>query len=135
MCEDEASPAVTDIAADVVAPLLTSFVLWTLQDAEQRGLERLHFVARDGQIMHKVARALSESLETPELHYLYGSRQAWYLPSVSSLQGDDLEFLVLTGQSSAPRHNLKRLNLTPETLEEPLLRHRFAPDTWGRAVR
>ena len=90
MCEDEASPAVTDIAADVVAPLLTSFVLWTLQDAERRGLERLHFVARDGQIMHKVAQALSQTLETPELHYLYGSRQAWYLPSVSSLEGGRL---------------------------------------------
>lgn len=130
MCEDEADPEVTDIAANVVSPLLVSFVLWTLQDARQRGIGRLHFVARDGQIMHKIAQELAQTLETPELHYLYGSRQAWYLPSVSSLEGDDLAFLVLTGQSSAPRHNLKRLDLKPEALEEPLRRHGFAPETW-----
>ena len=41
-----------------------------------------------------------------------------------------MEFLVLTGQSSAPRHNLKRLNLKPEDLQGPLLRHGFAPHTW-----
>ncbi len=134
MCKDEGDTAVTDIAANVVAPLLTSFVLWTLQDAKQRGTERLHFVARDGQIMHKIAQELAQTLNAPELHYLYGSRQAWYLPSVASLEGDDLAFLVLTGQSSAPRHNLKRLDLKPEDLEGPLRRHGFAPETWDEQL-
>jgi FMN phosphatase YigB (HAD superfamily) len=135
---DEARVSV-EIAASVVAPLLTSFVLWTLEDARARALKRLYFVARDGQVLHKVARALRAGVaqrrpETaaryPEARYLYGSRQAWYLPSAFSLARDEVEFIVLTGQSSAPRHNLRRLNLTPEALEAPLRRHGFPPETW-----
>lgn len=136
--EDEARASV-EIAASVVAPLLAGFVLWVLEDARARALKRLYFVARDGQVLHKVARALREGVTEkrpeaaaryPEARYLYGSRQAWYLPSAFSLARDEVEFILLTGQSSAPRHNLRRLNLTPEALEAPLRRHGFPPETW-----
>ena len=123
-----------ELAASVVAPLLTGFVLWVLQDARARGLERLYFVARDGQVLHKVAEALKTGVDAPEVRYLYGSRQAWYVPSAFAVNRDELEFVLMTGQSSAPRHNLKRVNLTPEALEAPLLRHGFPRDTWETQV-
>ncbi|CAA9569704.1 MAG: Predicted hydrolase (HAD superfamily) [uncultured Truepera sp.] len=119
-----------EVAASVVAPLLTGFVLWVLRDAQARGLKRLYFVARDGQVLHKVAEALGTGVDAPELRYLYGSRQAWYAPSAFAVDRDELEFVLMTGQSSAPRHNLKRVNLTPEALEIPLLRHGFPKSAW-----
>lgn len=116
-----------ELASSVVAPLLVGFVTWVLQDAKVRGLERLYFVARDGQVLHKIAHALQPGLE---VRYLYGSRQAWYIPSAFSVSREELEFVLMTGQSSAPRHNLKRVNLTPEGLEVPLMRHGFPKETW-----
>jgi FMN phosphatase YigB (HAD superfamily) len=128
--EDEALQESAELAASVVAPLLVGFVLWVLQDAQARGLERLYFVARDGQVLHKIAQALKSGMDAPELRYLYGSRQAWYVPSAFAVNRDELEFVLMTGQSSAPRHNLKRLNLTPEALAVPLARYGFPKDTW-----
>lgn len=121
-----------DIASSVVAPLLVGFVLWALQDAKAKGLKRLYFVARDGQVLHKIARALDPdgSRFGIEARYLYGSRQAWYIPSAFAVDRDELEFVLMTGQSSAPRHNLKRVNLTPEGLEAPLTRYGFPKETW-----
>ncbi len=120
-----------DLAASVVAPLLVGFVRWVLQDAQAKGLDRLYFVARDGQVLHKIAQAFGSPLE---LRYLYGSRQAWYAPSAFAANRDELEFMLMTGQSSAPRHNLKRLNLTPEALAEPLGRYGFPPETWDEQL-
>ena len=130
---DDLKPT-AEIASSVIAPLLTGFVSWVIQDARKRGLERLYFVARDGQILHKVGKALAIE-DSPELHYLYGSRQAWYLPSVFSVDREELEFVLLPGQSSAPRHNLKRLALTPEELSESLEQYGFAADTWDTQLR
>ena len=128
---DDALRESAELASSVVAPLLTGFVLWTLQDAQARGLERLYFVARDGQVLHKIAQALQTGVDAPEVRYLYGSRQAWYVPSAFAVNRDELEFVLMTGQSSAPRHNLKRVNLTPEALAVPLARHGFPQETWG----
>ena len=119
------------IASSVVAPLLVGFVSWVLQDAKAQGLERLYFVARDGQVLHKIAQALRPDLE---VRYLYGSRQAWYIPAVFAVSREELEFVLMTGQSSAPRHNLKRVNLTPEALRAPLFRHGFPEATWDTQV-
>lgn len=116
-----------EIASSVVAPLLVGFVTWVLQDAKARGLKRLYFVARDGQVLHKIAETLKSDLE---VRYLYGSRQAWYIPSAFSVNRQELEFVLMTGQSSAPRHNLKRVNLAPEGLSGPLARHGFSEETW-----
>ena len=94
---------------------------------KRSGLERLYFVARDGQVLHKIAQALEPELE---VRYLYGSRQAWYIPAAFTVSREELEFVLMTGQSSAPRHNLKRVNLTPEALSGPLKKHGFPEETW-----
>lgn len=124
-----------DIASSVIAPLLTAYVSWVINDARKNGIKRLYFVARDGQILHKIAEVLSKSEEAPELSYLYGSRQAWYLPSVFEINRCELEFVLMPGQSSAPRHNLKRLNLIPEDLAEPLSRYGFPPSSWDSQLQ
>jgi HAD superfamily hydrolase (TIGR01549 family) len=132
--EEELLKDIKDIAANVIAPLLTSFVLWVLNHGQKQGLTRLYFVARDGQILLKIAGELAQSLATPELLYLYGSRQAWYLPSVVEVNRDDLSFFLLIGQSLAPRHNLEKVNLTPEEIEDTLECYGFPRATWDEQL-
>lgn len=70
-------PPLPGFLISVVGPFLTAFVCWVLRAANGLGLDRLYFVARDGQVLLALARLLSERLGGPELRYLYGSRRAW----------------------------------------------------------
>jgi predicted HAD superfamily hydrolase len=51
---------VVPIATSVVAPILTAFAAWVLRDARERGIERLYFVSRDGQILQRIASVLRQ---------------------------------------------------------------------------
>jgi hypothetical protein len=126
--------AAVELAADVVAPLLTGYVLSALRAARRERIERLYFVARDGQILRRVAQSLSAGTDGPELRYLYGSRQAWLLAAVFETTREDLEFALLGGQSSAPRHCLARLQVQPESIANVLSRHGFEPGDWDRQL-
>jgi FMN phosphatase YigB (HAD superfamily) len=77
-------PALVDVAAGVVAPVLTAYVLWLLRQASCLKLKRLYFVSRDGEILLHIAQRLIANLHIDlEVRYLYGSRYAWN-SSVSS---------------------------------------------------
>lgn len=118
------------LAANIIAPLLTAYIAWVLQQARQDGFERLYFVARDGQILHAIAQKLANCFPTPELSYLYGSRQAWFLPSVFKCTFSELDWLTL--HSPAPRHMLKKLNIRPEEISQILLEHQL--DSWDTSL-
>ena len=49
--------ALRDVAAGVAAPMLVSYAAWILRDAARRGLARVYFLARDGQVLFEIARA------------------------------------------------------------------------------
>jgi len=71
--------ALRDVALGVVAPTSIAFTLWILEDAAHRGIRRLYFLSRDGQITFHVARLLTEALRRDiDLRYLYASRQSWH---------------------------------------------------------
>ncbi len=65
------------VAAGVMAPLLTAWMIWTLRRAVRDGCKRLYFMSRDGQVLLDVARRLEPILRTGlEFRYMYGSRQS-----------------------------------------------------------
>jgi len=103
---------IVTIAANIIAPLLTSYVTWVLQDAEKRGIEKLYFVSRDGQVLLKIAQQLSHHFPTVELRYLYGSRQAWFLPSITEVKQKTLDWVLIDGQSKLLIHLLKKFNIS-----------------------
>ncbi|MDD2464670.1 MAG: hypothetical protein PHI97_11800 [Desulfobulbus sp.] len=113
---NEQMTRVASIATSVIAPVLTAFVAWVLRDARERKIERLYFVSRDGQILLLIAAAL-RSDGAPECRYLYGSRQAWFLPSVQDLDEDSLSWAWMPGMSLTGRDILRRL----EIFDEPVL--------------
>lgn len=71
------------IVSAVLAPFLICYVQWVLDQALQRGLKRLYFVARDGEVMHKIAQRLKRADDNIQLRYLYGSRRAWHSAAFS----------------------------------------------------
>lgn len=70
---------IVDVASGVAAPVLVSYVLWVLRSARRQGIERLYFLARDGEILFRLARRLSERLGWGiGTSYLYGSRSVYH---------------------------------------------------------
>lgn len=111
------------VITSVAAPLLTAYVAWLLQDARQRSIKRLYFVSRDGQVLLKIAQKLCAQLaDPPELRYLYGSRQAWFLPSVFTNDWDDFAWIV-QGQSNRLKELLNRLLLEYDDVYPYLVKH------------
>jgi len=68
----------SDVAAGVAGPLFLGFVRWCLQEAAARGVRRLYFLARGGQIFWRIAQELGPQGFPPiECRYLYASRLAF----------------------------------------------------------
>jgi hypothetical protein len=82
LANPEADPArriIWNTACNVAGPLLLGFVHWCLTQAAERGLRRIYFVARDGQLLHRIAARLAPAWGFAiECRYLHGSRQAWH---------------------------------------------------------
>jgi hypothetical protein len=115
-----------DVAAGVASPTIVGLVLWVLQGAKQLGLKRIYFVARDGQVMLEVARRLIKKLDFDcELRYLYGSRKAWLLPSVTKIDEEHLAGifvgkLKLDVEFVSARLALDRLDVEPKEIQDGL---------------
>ena len=78
------------VAAGVAAPLLVAYVTWLVQRAAHHGLDRLYFLARDGQILRdlfiRVAKAKGLSIEA---RYLHASRIALRFPRRFPMSDED----------------------------------------------
>lgn len=125
--------ALRDIAASVAAPTLVGYVLWVLRRAEQLGLRRLYFIARDGQVLLEIARRLVGNLNIAcELRYLYGSRRVWLLPAITNIDDEQLSLLQDLSASPTVRHLLARLDIEPEEISESLSPMGFTENSWSR---
>jgi hypothetical protein len=134
-CVDQTdATAIENILEKVVAPLLVAFVAEMLEQAKRDQVERLYFVARDGYILKLIAEQLEPS--GLELRYLYGSRQAWLLPSVADEPEAALQWAVLRGQPTSPAAILRRVAISYESfvdLDPPaILRDSFHQEIQGR---
>ena len=96
---------------NIIAPLLTAYVGWLIHDANQAGIRKLYFVSRDGQILHKIAQRIIAKWGGPECRYLYGSRQAWFLPSLHQICWDEIYPKFIRGQSTTPSAILRRFQI------------------------
>ena len=91
---------ILETATSVAGPLLTTFVHWSLKQAVSDGLKTLVFIARDGQVLYKIAKILQDAedaFQDLDLHYIFGSRQAWRPASIFDL-GDFERTWVLEGE-------------------------------------
>lgn len=109
---------VADVASGVMAPFLVGYALWILGQARTRGLQRLYFVARDGEVMLEVARQVIAPLAPDiELRYLHGSRQPWVFGACAS-SDVILDHWVAGRTDFTARTTLERVGLSPELVHE-----------------
>lgn len=112
------------VGTSVAGPLLVGFVLWVLCRARMAGETRIHFVARDGQVLKRIAEALLPRLGWDiECRYLLGSRQAWHLPALDGLDEAALSWITEHADQEKLRSLLGRTELEPEPLAAALARH------------
>lgn len=112
---------ISSLVTGVIAPFLTAYTAWVLKTAHKQGIQRLYFVSRDGQVLYEIAqRFIRQRTGFPECRYLYGSRQAWFLPSLTSCNKKSLDWLIYRHDSKSPREILKKLNISPEEITEHL---------------
>ena len=79
--------------------MLVGFALWVVAQARRRGVRRLYFVARDGEVMLAAARHVIGRLAPDlELRYLYGSRKPWIFGATATSD----EFLERLGAWPGP---------------------------------
>lgn len=105
----------------VLAPALNSFVIWLLQDALARGIQRLYFLARDGYFMYRTAEIFCRKFQLPvECRYLYCSRYSLRVPMYHLDMDDAMEYICRGGIDVTMQKLLKRSGISKEEQEETL---------------
>ena len=136
----DAQRSLRSLAAQVAGPLLSAFVAWVLTRAHALGLKRLLFVARDGQVMLRMAKPLAEKLGLQfEMDYLYAGRQVVNLAGLKALDANALSWITENAGAASLADVLQRVDLemTPETVAEAALAGVPAsgPIGWGNLDR
>jgi hypothetical protein len=115
----------------VTAPLIFGFVYWVLTQAESQGIKRLYFMARDGQILFKVAQIIcSQWGYKIDCRYFYGSRQAFHFPAIESIGEQEFNWLFDNPSFLSIRIVCQRVNLEPEMISDILTGYGFLSDSW-----
>jgi len=90
--------SLAEISAGFMGPLLLAFVVWILKQARHRKIDKLFFLARDGQILLSIAKKIADSYGIQiNLDYLHVSRQSLHLPALFDVAESDLDHFGLTG--------------------------------------
>lgn len=72
------------IGCRYAGPVLYSYAEWIVRRAEEKGIKRLYFIARDGYLIKKIVDCiLSRRNMAVKTYYIFGSRKAWRMPSLS----------------------------------------------------
>lgn len=108
------------MGSSVCGPILYSYVDWILQDCLKRGVKRLYFIARDGYLLKKIADILIQKYSWQiTTKYIYGSRRAWRMCSLSEAHFNLAE--ILSWSYSARIHSIKQLAEIVELSVEELI--------------
>lgn len=123
------------LACSLVGPLFFDFTLWCLKQAQALRVSHLFFLARDGQILNRIAKQIAAAF-FPDVgcHYLHASRQAWNLAGMLELSESDLSWILEATHGLTIEGVLKRVACCPEDFEPALSNGGLRPDTWQHAV-
>lgn len=121
--------AIRDVSAGVAAPMLVAYVLWLLQRAQAHSLDRMYFIARDGQVMAEVASILVRRLDLDiEVAYLYANRASVNLAAMDELGEEDLAWVERDLPELTPGGVLRHLGIEGDRATTILKRLGVAPE-------
>lgn len=67
-----------------VGPILYCYAEWIVNQAVKKGIRRLYFIARDGYLVKSIVETIVNRKNVDiATHYIYGSRKAWRMASLS----------------------------------------------------
>ena len=78
------------VASDFIAPMYVPFVFYIMNNASERGIRNLFFLARDSRIFYDIARVFESKFPQLKIHYLYVSRKSLYLPSITDYSFEEI---------------------------------------------
>lgn len=105
--------------ADVVAPLLYNYVYWCLDQAMEKKINRLYFLSRDGQILHKIAQQIVSAYKLPvHCSYLYASRHSWHFPAILEINDEVLSWVFDNTQILTLRIIFERVRLQEKDIQD-----------------
>ena len=124
-----------DTGANLAGPLFYGYVNWVLEQAAARKLPRLYFVARDGQVLLKIAEIIqSHRPDSIRCSYLYGSRHAWLPASLREIDAEHLQWMLATTAGLCVRDVFSRLEIAPEKHQPSLEAAGFPAGTWSKSM-
>ncbi|WP_133463069.1 hypothetical protein [Sunxiuqinia elliptica] len=118
LCSEEST--ITDMVADVVAPLFVPFVAGIMEDANKRGINHIYFLARDAYIFLQIAETFKAQYPAIKLKYLYGSRRTFYLAGVEEGSKDEFRRIMAGHIGRTPKQMMRRINLDTSILTKGL---------------
>lgn len=127
---------ICNTGVSVIGPVFFLFVKWTLEKALEKGLERLYFFARDGQLLVEIAKIISKSYgyDIP-CQYIYASRQALLFPAMEKIGDDEIDWML---SSTVRDHSIQeifnRFNLEPAIISEELISHGLPENLWKKPI-
>ena len=124
-----------DTGANLAGPLFFGYVKWLLDEARKRKLERIYFVARDGQILLKIAETLQSLQQTSiDCRYLYGSRHAWLPASLVEIDDSSLRWMLAPTPGLCVNDVFARLEINPEKQRRLLESRGFSANSWHQPL-
>ena len=115
---DHRLPALVSLVSGVAGPTIFAAAAWSLLSAQEDKRDVLYFVARDGEILLAAAKLLQQELGIAtevECRYLYGSRRAWHLPTLSMVTASEfpsaLRRLLIQSRKVTLRNLLAQLDI------------------------
>ena len=116
-CDDPSRADLAKVVGQVLGPVMTAYVLWILGFARSSGITKLYFVSRDGYVPWLLAKPLCAHLAEPlPCRYFYGSRQAWHLAGLTTIDQATLEALFSHASEVTCGSLAKRMDLTWEEI-------------------
>jgi len=101
------------LAHRIVLPAALGMARFVRDRAEAIGVERIHFLARDGLIFRKAYEAAWRRPEVPPSSYIWASRRCLNLPAIQHLDAPALDFLLSGTTALAAGDYLARIDLDP----------------------
>lgn len=117
-CDIDRSSIVFTTTATFTGSVLFMYVNWIIEDAKNKNIKRLYFLARDGYVLYEIARVICKNHNIDiECKYLYSSRIAWRLPQYYIQGKDCLDKIFLNGVDVTLRKIFQRAFLSQQEIE------------------
>lgn len=93
-----------------VGPTMYEYTKWTILQAQDKGIKRLYFLARDGYLLCEIAKMICKAHSIDiDCRYLYCSRSALRMPSYNIIPEEEMyDILLLGGYYVTPKTLLER---------------------------